>query len=261
MISDETDKFSRMEKVSVPKDRRSSYAANRLINQQGVAEGPNMPPTVVTGLRVLPPSQFRVLSVQNIRGATSFILSWINSSPMTFWNPTYAIYTYGNNTAVSWHGQNENSPLWDGPLQDPTLTLTPPVQVIVPGMSPKRVIFAIQTRLTNGLTSDEGAMPTCAGECDPVQQYVQTVLAAYTCTLNDDVLVADATAGAFAITLLSVTLLPMGKTVTVKNITPGTNVTMTAATGETIDGAGTLVLNAGTPVCRLISDRASWRTY
>lgn len=83
---------------------------------------------------------------------------------------------------------------------------------------------------------------------------VTKVSAVYSVLTTDTVILADASGGAFAINLLSAVGLD-GRYFTFKK-TDGVanNVTLTPTGGQTIDGAGTLVLTVAAPTATLVSD-------
>lgn len=258
------DEKSKWERLTRPATGATdNFAINRLINQQNVAEGSNMPPPVKVGLRIPPPKGFQVQYQEELEGATRFILTWTCANEILKYTPTYRIYTYAGQAFVSFTAQTPNTPLLDGPLQTPVSTQTPPCEVIVPGTTRRPVVFAIETRLSNGLVSAPEVMPTASAKCAPLERYTRTITAAYTCTLRDRVIAADATAGAYALTLLSVNQLPQGwEYILKKTDASGNNVTVTPADAvQTIDGAATLVLTAASPIARLISNGTIWRKY
>ena len=236
------------EKVSnviTPSTDITSLIVYRLLNRTGQAEGPNVAPEVQRDIRVMPPSQFRI--TQQIEGkyCTRFILSWLERPEMELWQPQYAIYTYAQQTVVKWHtGQNVDSPIWDGPLQDPTLATKSPCEVVVWGYQRQPVVFAIQTRLSNGLVSSLEAMPTCAASCDPYWTSTRTVTASYSCTIDDETILADATSGAITITLFDALQLPIGRIFRVKKIDTSANaVTVQGFNSQQIDNAASYVIS------------------
>lgn len=82
--------------------------------------------------------------------------------------------------------------------------------------------------------------------------------AAYTLANGDDVLLADATAGAFTVTLPLVALYT-GKVFTVKKIdASGNAVTIDGAGSETIDGATTRALAAQYDSLTLLGGSSEW---
>ncbi len=92
----------------------------------------------------------------------------------------------------------------------------------------------------------------------PVATAVRAVSAAVTVLITDSTILADATGGAFAVTLPSAALCK-GRQYVVKRMNAGANnVTVTPAGAETIDGAATAVLTAQYMVVRLQSDGANW---
>lgn len=234
----------------------------RMLNQRGRAEGPNVAPEVIRGIRVLPPTEFRIVYQEEGKYCTRFILAWVENPAMTLWQPQYAIYTFANQTAVRWHGQNLNSTIWQGPLQDPVLTVSSPCEVIVWGYQRQPVTFAIQTRLSNGLISSTDAMPTCAAQCDPYWSRVRTVTASYSCTIDDEVILADATSGAITITLFDLRQLPIGRKYTVKKIDTSANaVTVQGFNSQQIDNAASYVNSTAYQSNDFENDRANGKWW
>lgn len=80
----------------------------------------------------------------------------------------------------------------------------------------------------------------------------------YTAAVTDRILLADATAGAFAITLPAASAVAKGKEYTFKKTDSSVNaVTVTAAGTDTIDGAGTYALSTQYQTVTVVSDGAS----
>ena len=183
--------------------RANTLVVDRLLNESGEAEGPSVAPELKGGIRVLPVSEFRVIHQVEGKFCTRFILSWLENPQMVLWNPQYAVYTFAQQTALRWHGQNQNSTVWGGPLQDPVLTVAAPCEVVVWGYQRQPVVFAVQTRLSNGMVSSPETMPTCARSCDPYWFKDRTVTANYSVTVDDETIWADATAGNITITVPS----------------------------------------------------------
>lgn len=258
------DRWKKFERQDNPlPDRANSLVVDRLLNESGVAEGPTVAPEIKGGIRVLPVSEFRVVHQEEGKFCTRFILSWLENPQMTLWQPQYAVYTFAQQTALRWHGQNLNSTIWDGPLQDPVLTVAPPCEVVVWGYQRQPVIFAVQTRLSNGMVSDPATMPTCARTCDPYWFRDRTVTASYSATIDDETIWADATAGNITITLFDCRQLSKGRTYTVKKIDSSAN-TVTVqgfTTAQTIDGAVTYVIGTAQQSNDFRNDRTSavWR--
>jgi len=82
--------------------------------------------------------------------------------------------------------------------------------------------------------------------------------AAYTLTASDSIVSADATGGAFTLTLPTAVGIT-GREYVVKRINAGANnVTIDGAGSELIDGAATLVLTAQWQAARVVSNGAGW---
>lgn len=258
------DRWRKFDRQQNPQPTDSTtLIVDRLLNESGIAEGPSVAPEVKGGIRVLPVSEFRVTHQEEGKFCTRFILSWLDNPQMVLWQPQYAIYTYAQQTAVRWHGQNLNSTIWEGPLQDPVLTVAAPCEVIVWGYQRQPVVFAIQTRLSNGMVSSPETMPTCSRTCDPHWFADRTITASYSCTIDDETIWADATAGAITITLFDSLQLPKGRTYTVKKIDTSAN-TVTVqgfTTAQTIDGAVTHVIGTAYQSNEFRNDRANGKWW
>jgi hypothetical protein len=87
---------------------------------------------------------------------------------------------------------------------------------------------------------------------------VVTETSAHTIVLTDAVVLADATSGAFAVTLPTA-VDNTGRQFTIKRINGGSNnVTLAAAGGQTIDGASTYVLDVQYKFATVISNGSNW---
>lgn len=245
--SRDIERFDRWQKFANrdnPDNSVNTLIVNRLLNESGESEGPNIAPEVKGGIRVLPVSEFRIVHQEEGKYCTRFILSWLENPQMTLWQPHYAVYTYAQQAAVRWRGENLNSTIWSGPLQDPVLTVAPPCEVVIWGYQRQPVVFAVQTRLSNGMVSSQDSMPTCGATCDPYWFADRTVTASYSCTIDDETIWADATAGAITITLFDSLQLPRARTYTVKKIDTSANaVTVQGFNSQQIDNAATYVIS------------------
>ena len=85
----------------------------------------------------------------------------------------------------------------------------------------------------------------------------RTVTAATTVTLDDYLVCADATAGAFAVTLPTARI-ASGRTFQIKRISAAGTVTVTAAGTNTIDGAATFALTVQYQSVTVQSDGTEW---
>lgn len=80
----------------------------------------------------------------------------------------------------------------------------------------------------------------------------------YSATVNDSLVKADATGGAFTVTLPTAVGVA-GKTYTVKRMNGGANaVTVACSAAETIDGAATYALSSQYAVVTVVSDDSNW---
>lgn len=88
--------------------------------------------------------------------------------------------------------------------------------------------------------------------------FIRDAKSAYACTQSDRYVLADATRGAFTVTLPNASLCP-GKAYTVKKIDSGAHaVTVVPAAGRTIDGAATYRLRSPHSAVDLVSNGSGW---
>lgn len=91
-----------------------------------------------------------------------------------------------------------------------------------------------------------------------VVETVTAITAAYTATVDDSLINADATAGAITVTLPTAAS-AVGQVLTVRKVDSGGNaVTIDGSGAETINGAATKVLSAQYDTARIISNGTSW---
>jgi hypothetical protein len=95
-----------------------------------------------------------------------------------------------------------------------------------------------------------------------IARRVRTVTEAYTATLDDDIVLGDATGGAFSITLPTAASAYDVATGTSKELTfvclTANDVTIDGDDDETINGATTLALSAQYQRVTLVSDGTAW---
>ena len=92
----------------------------------------------------------------------------------------------------------------------------------------------------------------------PIATALSTKTATHTITPYDSVIIADATAAAFNVTLPTAVSIS-GRQYTIKRINGGdNNVTVVTSSSQTIDGATTKVLNAQYVSVTVVSDGANW---
>ncbi len=85
-----------------------------------------------------------------------------------------------------------------------------------------------------------------------------SVTAAYTVSGHDRIILADATGGAFTVTLPDATLRKNQQPISVKRMNAGGNAVTVGAVAGTIDGAATQAIAAQYTVLTFISDGAVW---
>jgi hypothetical protein len=77
---------------------------------------------------------------------------------------------------------------------------------------------------------------------------------------QDETILADATSGAFTVTLLDATQTPKGRMFIIKRISVGSNnVTIATTSSQTIDGATTYVMTTPNQSITVVSDGANWQ--
>jgi hypothetical protein len=86
----------------------------------------------------------------------------------------------------------------------------------------------------------------------------KTVTTTYTALYTDQDILADATGGAFTITLPPAAATP-GKYYWIKRTSASNNVTIDGNASETIDGAATKVLSTNNAAVEIVSDGTNWR--
>ena len=93
----------------------------------------------------------------------------------------------------------------------------------------------------------------------PIATALATKTTAYSLTATDSVILADATGGAFTVTLPTAVGC-QGRQYTVKRTNSGSNnVTVGATSSQTIDGAATKALGAQWSTIAVVSDGANWQ--
>ncbi len=116
------------------------------------------------------------------------------------------------------------------------------------------------------LPSQADALPTFLGrELGSVERAIKdtrvracrTVTAAFTITLDDELILADGTAGAFAVTLPAARI-AWGRTFVVKRTSAAGTITVTAAGTATIDGIATYSLSVQYQSVSVQSDGVNW---
>lgn len=236
------------------------YSLLRLINQDGAAEGSDLMPRIIRGIRVQPPSEFRITRREELKYASRFILSWKPNYEMAQLGARYRIYTYSQQNVMPMQtSQSPNTPGWTGPLLAEVMADGPPAEVVVPGYQSQPVIFAIETRLPNGFVSLENTRPTCAAQCNPKFNSVVSVTAAYSALITDETILADATGGSFAVTLYDCRQLPPGFTYTLKKLNAANTVTWTPfLAAQTIDGAASIASTTQYEVFNIRTDGTVW---
>jgi len=171
-----------------------------------------------------------------------------NSNVMIGYSAGYAFDSADNRLVI--HNSSATDPLLHGNFSADTLRINGALSVrdVARNNTPARfVVFdsangKLQTRDLNTISS----------------QFLRTETANYTAVSTDHTILADATGGAFTITLPAASGLA-GKIYTIKRINSGGHdVTIDANASETIDGDTTKVLNAHWKYLQIQCDGSNW---
>jgi hypothetical protein len=96
----------------------------------------------------------------------------------------------------------------------------------------------------------------------PLNTGINIVSTAYTVTNQDQIILVNATSGAIAITLPPAASV-LGTHYTIKDWKGNSathNITISAASGQTIDGSSTFVMGTNYETVRLVGDGSNWAT-
>lgn len=136
-------------------DQELDFTISRLINNQGAAEGPIVPPRLQGGIRVPSVSGLRVAKVEQIPlGGTQVTLTWTNPYKNTFVSG-YNIMVFGLLAG--------NQP------QGPYFTEGSPGVVVLQVAATTRLTFVVQTVLYSGQTSPLEQSPSVATTVEVTQ--------------------------------------------------------------------------------------------
>lgn len=254
------DQRNKWDRADTNQDLYSDYSLLRLINQAGEAEGANLMPRIVRGIRVQPANGFSIVRQEELKYATRFILRWTPNYEMAALGARYRIYTYAQQNVMPMASNQSRSTVgWNGPLLSDVMADGSPAEVIVRGFQRQPVVFEIETRLPNGFVALEETRPSCSGICNPVYSRVVTVSAAYTALMGDETILANSTGGNFAVTLFDCRQLPVGFTYTLKKLVAANTVTWTPfSSGQTIDGATSIASTTQYEVFNIRTDGTVW---
>lgn len=125
-------------------NREDQFSVDRLINKTNAAEGTSLPPQQRGFTRVPYASSVKVSSPS----PTKYVISWLEPEGFTGKIAGYNVYY-----AIS--GQIQQATLLTAAQKSPAT-----VQLLVPANS--RLIFFVQTQLTNGFTNTPAASPSSA---------------------------------------------------------------------------------------------------
>lgn len=222
------------------------YVLGRLQNIQQTAEGSNLPPIVRSGIRVIPPSGFSVVSRQDYEGATVVTLSWLTVPEMQPYNPSYRIRVLG-----------VQGDLYATVTASPA-TLSIPVQ----SLASTTITFKLETRLSNGLVSLDDTCPTVAIQISPIWNYTRAITGPYAAGITDRIIYADVSVANYQLTLPDIKTLPVGWIMYIF-VTNGA-LTLTVAgfnAVQTIDGGASVAMTIANPCKMLLCDGSIWRSF
>lgn len=212
--------------VSIQDRNEFDYVIGRLQNITGAAEGPNLPPIVRSGERVISPSNFTVVAQSTLENAEVFTLSWNTPPQIQQYNPTFRVHV-------------------EAPLGNQYVTVTsPPATITVPaqGLATANVKFMLETRLANGMVSLADRWPVTMATMTPIENYQRSITASYSADPSNRFIHMDTTAGPITLTLPDVTTLPGGYMLFL-NMTIGGGYPVSIAgytSTQTVDGSASI---------------------
>lgn len=126
------------------------FPLDRLINLASTGEGSNLPPRQFGSLRVPIVTNLRILQTQSFIGGTDYTLAWNSPEFPNVKIAQYNVYVTGINGVTE--------------PQGPYTAHSSPAVINVSVRQTSRLIFTVQTQLTNGLTSPINVSPSVAAE-------------------------------------------------------------------------------------------------
>lgn len=126
------------------------FPLDRLINLASTGEGSNLPPRQFGSLRVPIVTNLRILQTQSFVGGTDYTLAWNSPEFPNVKIAQYNVYVSGINGVME--------------PQGPYTAYSSPAVINVSVRQTSRLIFTVQTQLTNGLTSPINVSPSVAAE-------------------------------------------------------------------------------------------------
>lgn len=133
VLQDKTQKLQKLGSVD------AAYAIQRLINSNGVAGGPNLPPRFVAGVRVPIVTGLKVDKVADYFGGTQITVSWLDVDSK---------FVNGYNVYVQNLSDDNPKP------QGPYFTTASPATVRLVTNQSTVAVLTVQTLLNNGQTSE-----------------------------------------------------------------------------------------------------------
>jgi hypothetical protein len=232
----------------------------RLMNPDNVAEGISLPPPMLAGTRIDPPTDFQIALQQEQEGGTRFILRWTTPADMLRFRPRFRVYAYYGQGNVVWTGnQTVNTPTQYAPAVIVANTDTSPADFFIRNSQPQPIKFALEMRLGSGLVMLPEQRPSATAIMRPIEYYLRSVSADYAFTAYDRILRVDATAAVRAATLPNPTSKASGWWGKVRKTDGGANnVTVLPYGSETIDGGASATLTLASPEIILYTDGTNW---
>lgn len=210
-------------------------------------------PPLRAGVHIPQITELQIVRQVEITGGTQVSLTWLSDPIGEIYKPSYAIYGCSGST-FTW-SDTQTSSLDLSQVNGAAVLLGtcsyPPITVTIPGYLQQRMTIFVITRLLNGYQTQFEDSPSVSIQANPVNTlwFRPTanfeIMPQWLNGINRVWVVADATAGAIAVTVPNIPQVCDGFQVLVKKTDASANaVTVTAKTGQLIDGAATNVLAA-----------------
>ncbi len=231
-----------------------NFTLDRLINRTNTSEGSIVPPRQSGEIRVPLVTNLRTLSATPHFGGTLVTLAWDNPDISSSFISHFNVYASGLNRTTQPQGLSS--------------TQKSPATVWITSPEEARIIFTVQTQLSNGLasrveTSPSVAVtvpsPTISSTPITLENLIlptRTITSGpETLTTLDCFILADTTSGAFSLNLPPSP--PTGLVYYIKKANSANNLTING-NGNNIDGALSLVYGATYATVTLIYNGTEW---
>lgn len=212
------------------------FVIKRLVNFNNTGGGTNLPPRQFGSLRVPIVTGLKILKVDNFFGGTTYTLGWNSPDFKNIDIAQFNVFISGIDGVAE--------------PQGPYTAFNSPAVIRVTTKTVSRLIFTVQTQLTNGMTSPLETSPSVAAESilpstntgtlDHLQlPVVIKTSGPYTITSTDYLVIGDTTSGSFSV------LLPaspnIGDVYSVKKSVAANTLTF-SGNGKNIDGAASIAI-------------------